>query len=125
MSFVTLFVFRWFVNAFGLWLTVRLFGTGHTGADFMASSGVFLIAGLILTFFNILLRPLVTIVSFPFIILTLGLFMLVVNGLMVYFAFQLTPGISVTFGTAIVAGIIIGLINFVINDIANARRVDD
>lgn len=117
MRFVLLFLLRWIINAFGLWLAVSLFGTGNAADDFVAGSGVFFVAGLILTMINFLLRPIVALVSLPFIILTLGLFMIIINGLMVYFAFQLTPGIDITFGHAILAGIVIGLVNFAMNGV--------
>jgi putative membrane protein len=122
MRLVFKFLLRWIVNAFGLWLAVRLFGTGYSTADFTAESSVFLVAGLILSVINILLRPIVVLISLPVTIVTLGLFMLVVNGLMVYFALRLSPDISITFGHAIIAGVIIGLVNYVMSGIMKAQK---
>lgn len=125
MRVLSLFLLRWIINAFGLWLAVRLFGTGYAATDFAAGSGVFVTAGLILSLINALVRPLITLISLPLIIVTLGLFMLIVNGLMVYFAFQLTPGIAITFGHAIGAGIVLGLVNFVMNGIIGMSGVKE
>jgi len=83
----------------------------------MSVASVFLTAGLILAVVNILIKPIISIISLPITILTLGLFTLIVNGLMVYIALKLTPDISVTFGVAILAAIVIGILNFAINSV--------
>lgn len=112
-----LFVLRWVVNAFGIWLTIRWFGTGYEGANFVSVAGVFLTAALILALLNFFIKPIISIISLPITIVTLGLFTLIINGLMVYIALKLTPDITITFGTAIIAGIIIGILNFAVNAI--------
>lgn len=112
---LAVFVLRLVINAFGLWVAAHLLA-GHindTGATFVS----FLLAGFILSVANSLLRPIVVILSLPAILLTLGLFMLVVNGFMVYLALNLLPTISIGFPSAILAAIILGLINYVISGI--------
>ncbi|HET6622753.1 MAG TPA: phage holin family protein [Candidatus Saccharimonadales bacterium] len=112
---LAVFLLRLVMNAFGLWVAAHLL-TGHitdTGATLVS----FLLAGLILSVANTLLRPIVIILSLPAILLTLGLFMLVVNGFMVYLALNLLPSISISFPSAVLAAIIIGLINYVISGI--------
>lgn len=121
MTYLLAFLLRLIINTFGLWLAVRLFGTGYAAADLTAGIGTFLVAGLIFSVVNALLRPVVTIISLPAIILTLGLFTLVINGLMVYLSLQLTPGISMTFGHAIITGIVIGLVNYAVNSIISKK----
>ncbi|MEO7904568.1 MAG: phage holin family protein [Candidatus Saccharimonadales bacterium] len=86
-----LFILRWILNSFGLWVAVLLFGTGYTDADLAASMWVFLFAGLIFSLVNAILRPIAIILSLPAILLTLGLFTLVVNGLMVYISLLFAP----------------------------------
>jgi putative membrane protein len=79
-----IFLVRWVLNSFGLWVAVRLLGTGYSDAEVNAGFGLFLIAGLIFSVINSILRPVVVILSLPAILITLGLFVLVVNGIMVY-----------------------------------------
>ncbi len=79
-----LFVIRWVLNSFGLWIAVRIFGTGYNNAELVSSVWVFLFAGLIFSVINSILRPVVIILSLPAILLTVGLFTIIVNGLMVY-----------------------------------------
>lgn len=115
MRLVFAFLLRWFATSFGLWLALHLFGTGEA-TDLVTESSVYLTAGFILSLINIFIKPLIQIISLPITIVTLGLFTLIVNGLMVYWALHLTPGLSITFWYAVLAGIVIGIVNFVINE---------
>ena len=110
-----IFLVRWVLNSFGLWIAVRLLGTGHSNAEVDASVSVFLLAGLIFSIINSLLRPLIIILSLPAILLTLGLFILVVNGLMVYISLKLAPGLEMTFFNSILTGIILSLVNYIVS----------
>ena len=112
-----LFLLRWVLNSFGLWLAVRLLGTGYSGAEVDASFGVFLLAGLIFSVVNTILRPIIVILSLPAILLTLGLFVLVVNGIMVYVSLKLTPGLQMTFINSILTGMILSLINYIVSSV--------
>jgi putative membrane protein len=107
------FLLRWLLNTTGLWIASRLLSGGFQDTD--ATTTTFLLAGLMLSLANSLLRPIVIILSLPAILVTLGLFMLVVNGLMVYLALNLVPNLQVTFFSAILTGIIISLINYIIS----------
>ena len=68
------FLVRWVLNALGLWIAVRILGTGYNNVDVTAGFWGFLLAGLIFSLINSFLKPLFVIVSLPAIILTLGLF---------------------------------------------------
>lgn len=107
------FLLRWLLNSFGLWVASRLLGQGFDDTD--ATNTTFLIAGLVLSLANTLLRPIVIVLSLPAILVTLGLFMLVVNGLMVYIALNLVPNLQISFLSAIITGVIISLINYIIS----------
>ena len=93
---------------------MRLLGTGYSDAQVNESLGVFLFAGLIFSVINSLLRPIVIIFSLPAILLTLGLFMLLVNGFMVYLSILITPDLEMTFLNSILTGIILSLINYIV-----------
>ncbi len=109
------FVVRWILNSFGLWIAVRILGTGYSNAQVDASLWVFLLAGLIFSLVNAVLRPALIIVSLPAILLTLGLFTFVVNGLMVYISLKITPGLSMTFWNSILTGLLLSLLNYIVS----------
>lgn len=122
MRVVFAFLLRWIATSFGLWVALHLFGTGEDAVDATTESSVFLVAGLILSAINSFIKPIVAFISFPITFLTLGLFTLIVNGLMVYWALQLTPGMSITFWTAVLTSIVIGVVNFGINETLDAIK---
>lgn len=109
------FLVRWVLNSFGLWVAVRLLGTGYEHVDVTAGVGGFLLAGLIFSIINSILKPLAVIFSLPAILLTLGLFMLVVNGALVYLSLAIAPGIAMSFVNSILSGIILSLINYIVS----------
>lgn len=109
------FVIRLTLNALGLWVALRLLGTGYDNVDVTAGFWGFIFAALIFTVVNTLLRPLFVIVSLPAILLTLGLFTIIVNGVLVYISLAMAPGISMSFGNSIITGIILSLINYIVS----------
>ena len=79
---------------------------------------VIIIAGLVLAIVNTLIRPFVVLLSLPAILFSLGLFMIVVNGLMVMLASALYKPLEVSgFGVAMLAGVIIGIVNYLVTTI--------
>ncbi len=112
-----LFVFflRWALNALGLWVAIRLLGTGYDDIDVSAGFWGFVLAGLIFSIANSLFKPLLVILSLPAILITLGLFTIIVNGILVYFSLMLSPGISMSFGNSIITGIILSLVNYIVS----------
>lgn len=108
---------RWVVSALGLWVASGLLGVGRLSA----ANGwkTFIIAGLILALVNMALKPILVILSFPAIILSLGLFMLVINGFLILLVSKLYSSLYVkSLGVAIIAGIIVGLVNFLVTKVA-------
>lgn len=112
---ISIFMIRWVLNSLGLWVAVQLFGTGYRNVEVSAGVFGFLFAGLIFSLINAILKPFIVILSLPAILITLGLFMLVVNGFLVYISLMLTPGISMTFANSILAGIILSLVNYIVS----------
>ena len=75
-----------------------------------------LVASLLLGILNALLRPLLLILSLPLVVLTLGLFVLVINALLLGFVGQLVKGFQVAgFWPALLGAVIISLITMVLN----------
>lgn len=115
------FLIRWVLSSLGLWIAVRLLGTGYENVDVTAGFWGFLLAGLIFSLVNSLLKPAAVILSLPAILLTLGLFMLVVNGVLVYISLLIAPGISMSFFNSILTGIILSLINCIVSAAVEIR----
>jgi putative membrane protein len=118
------FLIRWALNSFGLWVALRLLGTGYESLDVTAGFWGFVLAGLIFSILNSVLKPLAVIFSLPAILLTLGLFMIVVNGALVYLSLAIAPGIAMSFGNSILTGIILSLINYIVSAAVEMRRSD-
>jgi putative membrane protein len=113
------FAIRWFVCGLGLWIAAGILGDN---LNYDERIGVVIIAGLILALVNTVIKPIVVILSLPAILFSLGLFMIIINGFMVYIVGWLYPKLEVTsFTTAIVAGFIIGLVNYLVSTILEER----
>lgn len=110
-----LFIIRWLLNSLGLWISIRLFGSGYDDAFLSIGVSGLLLAGLVFSIVNSILKPLVVILSLPFILLPLGLFMFIINGLMVYLSLSLVLGISMTFFNSILTGIVLSLVNYIVS----------
>ncbi len=118
---LSVFLLRWLLNSFGLWLAVRVLGTGYGPEVIDAGAGVFLLAGLIFSIVNSVLRPVVIVLSLPAILVTLGLFTFIVNGLMVWISLALTPGLQMTFWHSVITGILLSLINYIVSSALEMR----
>lgn len=98
-------------NACGIFLAAQIVDKISYGDSF----GALLIAALILSIVNAVIRPLVVILSLPAYVVTLGLFSLVVNAMMLYLVDFLYGPFEVRGLLApMLAGIIIGLVNYVL-----------
>ena len=108
-------VIRWVLNSFGLWIAVRIFGTGYSEQQIDSGFYVFLVAGLIFSIINAVLKPAVIILALPAILVTLGFFTIIVNGLMVYISLRLTPGLEMTFWNSVLTGLVLSLVNYIVS----------
>jgi len=118
------FLVRWALNSLGIWVAVRLLGSGLDGVEPATTVGAFVLAGLIFSLVNTVLKPIVVILSLPAILLTLGLFTLVVNGFMVYISLKLAPGLAMSFGNSILAGIILSLVNYIVSSALDLKALE-
>ncbi|MDB5166833.1 MAG: putative rane protein [Candidatus Saccharibacteria bacterium] len=120
MNGISRFALRWFVSSLGLWIAAGLLGNTIT---YQSQVRVIVIAGFILALINVFIRPLVVILSLPAILLSLGLFMVIVNGFMVFLVSKFYPSLEITnFGAAILAGMIIGLVNYLVSAILEGKE---
>lgn len=108
------FVLRWFISSLGIWVAAGLLG----GRLDYTSGAAIVISGLFLAIANSIIKPIVVVLSLPAILFSLGLFMIVINGFMVIIVAKVYSGLHITnFGTAMVAGMIIGLVNYLVTTI--------
>lgn len=105
------FLLRWLVNGFALWVAARLLTTVEYNSS--EAFTTFLLAGLVLSIMNVFVKPVALILSLPAIVLTLGIFMLLLNGFLVWLVSVIVPGLEMGFWSAVLAGVIVSIINFV------------
>jgi putative membrane protein len=110
------FLLRWFVTTLAvLGATWLIPGLSYD------TTGTLLGAALLLGIINALVRPVLLLLSLPFIIVTMGFFILVINALLILFVSKVIPGFHVAgFWTALFAGIIIGLFSWVLSSFFRA-----
>ncbi len=114
------FLVRWFVCSLGLWIAAGLLASRIT---YQNELGVIVIAGLVLAIVNVIIRPIIIILSLPAILLSLGLFMVIINGFMVFLVSKLYEPLHITnFWAAMLAGIIIGLVNYLVSAILESSK---
>jgi putative membrane protein len=113
------FLVRWFVCSLGLWIAAGLL-SAHI--NYGGRMGVIIMAGLVLALVNSVIRPIVVLLSLPAILFSLGLFMVVINGFMVWLVSWLYDPLEITnFWFAILAGMIIGLVNYLVTAILESK----
>lgn len=84
--------------------------------------GSALLAALVLGLVNFLVRPILILVTLPITILTLGLFLIVINAAMLELTSGLVRGFRLdSFVSAIIAGILLGLFNLVVSSVMHRR----
>jgi len=103
------FIIRALITAGGLWLATQL----HIGI-YAHSWKSLLGAAVLLGIVNAIIRPSLVVLTFPITIITLGLFLLVINGLMLGLVSLLPIGFHVHgLGSAILGAIVVGLTSWV------------
>jgi putative membrane protein len=103
-------VVNWLLSALALWLVARLI-PGIEVRDF----GAALIATVVIAIVNFFFGPLFLFLGFPLIFLTLGLFSLVINALLLKLASMFTPGFRVHgFLAAVLGSIVLTALTFVL-----------
>lgn len=100
------------VNAAALWVAAQLLD----GMELSDRWQTVLIVAVIFGLVNALVKPILKVLTLPFTIVTLGLFILVVNAAMLQLTDWLTDGLTVTgFWTSIFGGIIISVVSWLLS----------
>ncbi|MBN1279100.1 MAG: phage holin family protein [Chlorobium sp.] len=106
----------WLINALAVYTTAHVLGGIH-----IRNFGAAIVVALVLGFVNAILKPLMIFFSIPFIIVTFGLFLLVINALMLQLSAALVDGFSVDgFWWAVAGSIAISFISWVLSAVLTA-----
>jgi putative membrane protein len=109
------FLTRWLVCGLGLWIAAGFLSNSITYDNKLRD---IVVAGLILAIINVIVRPILIIFTLPAILFTLGLFMVIINGLTVFLVSKLYHPLHITnFWAAVFAGMVIGLVNYLVTAI--------
>jgi putative membrane protein len=111
MGNIMLFLVQWGLTSLSLWVASYIF----SGLRF-ADGGSLLIAALVLGFANAVVKPLLILFTLPLTVLTMGLFLLVVNALVLMLVSALVSGFTISsFWTALFASIFISLFSLFVS----------
>ncbi len=114
------FTLRVLVNFLGLWAAAELM-TGSI--NYQSSWQVLAITAVIFSLVNAVIRPVIVLLSLPAIVLTLGLFTLVINAGMLYLVTKIYPAFYLrSFWTAVIATVIIWIVNYLLTDLLEPKR---
>ncbi|GEM86597.1 membrane protein [Meiothermus granaticius NBRC 107808] len=114
------FLLRLLLNTLALWLVAQLYG----GVYFAPGSGLgdYLLAGLIFGIANAIVRPILLLLTLPINLLSLGLFTLVINAVILILVSFFTSLEVRGFGGAFIGAIVLSIIGFVLNLLFEPRR---
>lgn len=116
------FIIRLLINAAAIWVAAQLLDGITLSSDPLSVLIVVLVFGVI----NAIIKPIITILSIPFLIITLGLFALVINALLLLLVSSLTSGLAVDgFWTAVLGAIIISIVSMVLQGILGDEDKDN
>ena len=103
-------IVSWFLSALALWLVAQIV----SGIE-LRGFGDALIATIVIAVVNATVGPVVRFFSFPLVLLTLGLFLLVVNALLLKLASLLSPGFKVRgFFAAVIGSVVLTILTWIL-----------
>jgi putative membrane protein len=115
------FLTRWLASSLGLWIASELLG--NESISYEGRVAAVIMSGLFLAIVNTFIRPVVVFLTLPAVLLSLGIFMVVINALMILLAAWLYKPLEVDgFGIAVITGLVIGLVNWLISSIFEEKN---
>ena len=118
------FLLRLIVNAAALWVAAQL-----VRGIVVAGLTPLLLAALVLGLINAIVRPVLVILTLPLTLLTLGLFIFVLNAFCLWLTSRLVPGFDVqTFGSALLGALVVSIVSWIltafVSDAGRWRRME-
>ena len=114
---------RLIVNATALWVATRIVpGISFTG-DWWLLFAVALVFGVL----NVAIRPVLVLLTLPFLLLTLGLFLLVLNGVMLWLTSRVSDALGLgfhvaDFTTAFLGGLVVSIVSFALSMFVSSEQ---
>jgi putative membrane protein len=109
---------RWLINTIALFLLVQFIPGFHAGTWTTLA-----IAALVLGLLNAIVKPILFVLTFPLTLLTLGLFLIILNGIILELTAWLVPGFRIdNFISACIGAIVLGLISLATNRIGREKE---
>lgn len=116
--FVNLLV-RWMVLALGVVLSATLVPGIHYD-----TAGTLAVVVILLSFFNAVLKPLMVLFTLPFIVLSLGIGVWIINAVLFYFVGKIVDGFHVGgFGSALLGALIVSVTNMILTQMLKSAAV--
>jgi len=111
---------RWLLNTLALFVVVQIVPGFHYSTIVSLA-----IAALILGLLNAIVRPILFLLTLPLTIVTLGLFLIVLNAIMLELTAWLAPGFRIdSFGAAAIGAVVLAIISWITNRIGRDRERD-
>lgn len=116
------FLLRLVITAIALWAAVALI----PGIEYHGEPWKLLLVALVFGAVNALIRPVLVVLSCPLIVLTLGLFVFILNALMLWITGQISTAFGLDFQVtgffaAVFGGIVVGLVSTALNLMVGAK----
>jgi putative membrane protein len=116
------FLLRAAAVALGLWVAGKLLPAGGLSFD---STTTLVLAALLLGVVNAVVRPIAFILTLPITLVTLGLFLVVLNAAMLGLVALLLPGFKIAdFWTAVGAALIVSLVSWAASSLIGSRGIE-
>lgn len=112
-------LFRLFSNVLAVWIAYALV------PGFIVNGGIkeFVVAGILLGLFNLIIKPIIKIISAPIILLTLGLFTLIINAFLLLLVDYLLDFVIIqTYGALFWSTVAIGIVNMIATSIIKSVK---
>ena len=117
---ILIFLLRWAASAAGMWIIINLFS--EVSRTISGDFWLYIVAGLVFSLVNSIIRPLTTLLSLPLIILSMGIFMVIINIAMVALTIWILPGVSISFWGAFAGMLTMSIINGLVNLLVPSRQ---
>jgi putative membrane protein len=116
------FILRLLATAAALWVAVELL----PGITYQGEWPGLLVVALVFGVVNAVIRPILAMLTCPLVVLTLGLFIFVLNGLMLWLTSAISGALGISFHvdgvlSAIIGALIVGVVSMVLNMVVGAR----
>ena len=106
------FILRWIVSSAAMWICIKWFGNTGPNAE---SFWLYVVAGLVFSLANAIVKPILMIFSLPLILVSMGVFVFILNIAMVGLTIWILPDVNMTFWGALLSCVTISVINYLVN----------